>query len=131
MSVSFGAVVSFGGTAIGNLIDVAGSGLSAGVVDTSNQGLPATSGVAYKTFDFSGLVDPGEITLKVQTDGTIPAVGSIGTLSVKWSTTGATWSCANSILQSYDPTANMGTEMVASLKFKLSGAPTVSAGSGS
>jgi hypothetical protein len=125
MTISFGASVTFGSASLGTLIDVSGSGLQAGVVDTSNQA--STNG--YKTYDFSGLIDPGEITLKIITNGTPAAVGTKGTLTVVWASTGATWSCSNAICQSYDPQSNLGTQMTASVKFKLSGQTTVSGGS--
>ena len=121
-AAAYGVTVTFNGTLIGELVDIAQSGMSAGVVDNTHQ----TTANGWKTHDISGFVEPGEYSLTILFDGTLPAIGTVGDLVVAWTPLSKTWTWVKAIFTSFDPTGALGQEMVASVKFKLSGKPTVS-----
>lgn len=117
--VATGITVTFAGTAIAELIDVGQSGMKS---DTENSTGQTPTG-NYETFEPSGLVDPGEFTLKVVVTGALPAVGTVGSLVVTHPIMGA-WTYANSIMTGFDWTGNLKKLMTGNIKFKLSGVPT-------
>jgi hypothetical protein len=135
MSVGLGITVTFGSAAISKVIDVSVSGQNCPTVDASHQGLTVNSNnVAFRLHESSKLVEPGELSVKCLFDGTLPAIGSQGTLAVYWGPQIAktwTWSAdtndANSAptYTGYDPSGNLGAEQMVTLKFKLSGPPVV------
>lgn len=127
--VASGITVSFAGTAIAELIDFGHSGMKGGTVETTNQNTTPTSGIIFDTFEPDKVVDPGELSLKVQVTGALPAVGTQGDVVVTHPVQGA-WTYPGCIMNGFDWTANFKQRMTGTIKFKCSGAPTFSGSGG-
>ena len=126
MAASAGITVTFNSVALGKLVDISHSGMQVGTVESTAQDTtPDSNSQIWRTHESSGFVEPGEYTLKLRFDGTLPALGTKASLVVHWTPLSKTWTWANAIYIGFDPTGAMGTELDVSVKFKLSGSPTV------
>jgi len=128
VGASVGVTVTFNSVALGQLVDVSHSGMQAGTIDTTYQGSTAdASGIVWRTHAASGIAEPGELTCKVLFDGSLPAIGTVASLVIDYVPLGESWTWTGAIYTGFDPGGNLGSELVANVKFKLSGAPSVAA----
>lgn len=116
--VSTGVTVTFS-TLSGELLDYTASGEVAETVDVSHQ----ASSDTYREFT-TGFCDGGEHTWTIHAGGTIPAVGTSGTLAVTLPSGAGTLSATALLTKVKGLNAPLGDKIVEELTFKVTGKPT-------
>lgn len=125
----FGSVLKKGATAIAEIKSISGPSLSRNTIDATNM----DSANGWKEF-IGGLKDAGEVSIEcnfLPTNATQKAAytdlgdGSVDAYSIVWSDSGGTTWTFNAICVGFDPKAELDGALSATMKFKLTGAPTL------
>lgn len=134
-----GVTVTFGASYLTNVevVDIGLNKMAAGTQETTHQASTATSGQIFRTYVATGLVDPGEISLKVNytpassSELGTSIIGQTGNLVVTFPTTPACKvTCTNAICTGFEPeNGTLGNFSQATIKFKISALPVFAAAS--
>lgn len=118
-----------------DLYGIDGPNMSRSPVEVTHSGSPNN----YKEFLACASVDSGEVTLTVAFDPDDDITGAmlfgagVDTLTINWApdsnqTTGASWT-ASAFVTGFSPSGDIDNRLTASVTFKITGKPTIAAGS--
>jgi len=124
MYIGTGTTVSFGGSPIGEILDVTPPGVSRETVQSSTMG-----SVDAHTFLGTKLYDGGEVSLEIALNPTSSWVISSGdaaqAMVITFPDSGSTTWGFDAIVTGYEPADPLEDRMTATLTFKVTGAITI------